>query len=106
MRLQPFSQLTARPLSWLWPGRLALGKLAMLDGDPGLGKSLLALNLCARLNSGRPLPGETNAAPPANVLVFNAEDSPTDTIRPRLTALGADLQRVFVLQPEDAALGQ
>src|SRR5262249_172381 len=42
--------------AWLWPGRLALGKLAMLDGDPGMGKSLLALDLCARLSTGRPLP--------------------------------------------------
>jgi hypothetical protein len=47
MHRRAISQLTSRPVSWLWPGRLALGKLAMLDGDPGLGKSLLALDLCA-----------------------------------------------------------
>ena len=40
--LQPVSELEARALEWLWPGRLALGKLAILDGDPGMGKSLLA----------------------------------------------------------------
>jgi hypothetical protein len=49
--LQPVSQLAARSLDWLWPGRLALGKLAMLDGDPGMGRSLLALDLCARLST-------------------------------------------------------
>ena len=43
MHIVPVGQLVARPLAWLWPGRLALGKLAILDGDPGLGKSLLAL---------------------------------------------------------------
>ena len=53
--LQPVSQLAARSLDWLWPGRLALGKLAMLDGNPGMGKSLLALDLCASLSTGRPL---------------------------------------------------
>jgi hypothetical protein len=56
MRIQPASQLARRAVTWLWPGRLALGKLAMLDGDPGLGKSLLTLDLCARLSTGRPLP--------------------------------------------------
>ena len=52
MRPQPFSRLTLRPPSWLWPGRLALGKLAMLNGDPGLGKSLPALDRCPRLSTG------------------------------------------------------
>ena len=44
----PASRVTSQPLTWLWPGRLALGKLAMLDADPGVGKSLLTLDLCAR----------------------------------------------------------
>ena len=50
--LQPVSELEARALEWLWPGRLALGKLAILDGDPGMAKTLLALDLCARLHAG------------------------------------------------------
>src|SRR5262249_16775325 len=56
MSVQPVSQLTPRPVSWLWPGRLALGKLAMLDGDPDLGKSLVTLDLCTRLSRGLPFP--------------------------------------------------
>jgi hypothetical protein len=44
---RPVSQLASRPVGWLWPGRLALGKLAIVDGDPGLGKSLVTLDLCA-----------------------------------------------------------
>ncbi len=44
MQLQSVNQITSRPITWFWPGRFALGKLAMLDGDPGLGKSLLALD--------------------------------------------------------------
>ena len=46
--VRPVSQVSSRSVSWLWPGRLALGKLALLDGDPGLGKSLLTLDLCMR----------------------------------------------------------
>ena len=52
----PLSDLAPEPIRWLWPGRLALGKVAMLEGDPGLGKSLLTLDLCARLSAGRPMP--------------------------------------------------
>jgi hypothetical protein len=98
MVVQPVSQLTPRPVSWLWTGRLALGKLAMLDGDPDLGKSLVTLDLCARLSRGLPFPDGSPSPGPANALVFNGEDDGEDTIRPRLHALGADLDRVFVEQ--------
>ncbi len=96
--LQPISRLTARQIDWLWQAGLAFGKLAILDGDPGLGKSLLALDLCARLSTGRPFPNGTLGSGPAPAIVLNGEDGAEDTIRPRLQALGADLDRVFVLQ--------
>jgi hypothetical protein len=100
--VQPVSQLLPQELSWLWPGRLALGKLAILDGDPGLGKSLVTLDLCARLSTGRPFPdGAQGLSVPTSAIVLNAEDSARDTVRPRLHALGADLDRVFVLQIDD-----
>jgi hypothetical protein len=54
--LAAVSGLESRPIDWLWPGWLALGKLALLDGDPGLGKSLVALDLSARLSTGRARP--------------------------------------------------
>jgi hypothetical protein len=91
--------LTHRPVSWLWRCWLALGKLSILDGDPGLGKSLLALDLCARVTTGRPFPDGSPGCAPANVIVLNGEDGPEDTVRLRLQALGADLQRVFVMRP-------
>jgi hypothetical protein len=101
MFLRPLSELRSSEVSWLWPGRLALGKLAMLDGDPGLGKSLLALDLCARLSTGRPMPDGSPGPEVCNCLVLNAEDSEQDTIRPRLVALGADLECIFVLRPQE-----
>jgi hypothetical protein len=94
--IRPVSQLATRSLAWLWPGRLALGKLAILDGDPGLGKSLVALDLCARLSTGRPFPDGSAGRGVGTAIVLNGEDGAEDTIRPRLQALGADLERVFV----------
>jgi hypothetical protein len=92
------ADVPARGLSWLWPGRLARGKVAILDGDPGLGKSLVTLDLAARISSGRPLPDQSTAlAPPANVLIVNCEDGVADTIRPRLEAMDADLTRIQIL---------
>jgi RecA-family ATPase len=106
LRLRPASQLAPRPLSWLWQWRLAFGKLAILDGDPGLGKSLLALDLCARLSTGRPFPDGSPSPGPANSLILNGEDGAEDTLRHRLQALGADLDRVFLLDRESAGIAE
>ncbi len=102
MRVRALSNQPTQTLSWLWPGRLALGKLAMLDGDPGLGKSHLALDLCARLSTGRPFPDDRPGPGIASAIVFNAEDGEGDTTRPRLERLGADLDRIYSVEPDDA----
>jgi hypothetical protein len=100
--LTTLADVPPRALEWLWPGRLARGKLAILDGDPGLGKSLVTLDLCARVTTGRPFPDGT-PAPCGNVVIVNCEDGVADTIRPRLDALGADLSRVHLfLGPVEA----
>jgi hypothetical protein len=104
--VRPLSEVTSRPLAWLWPGRLGLGKLAILDGDPGLGKSLVTLDLCARLSTGRPFPDDTPGPGASGAIVLNGEDGEEDTIRPRLQALGADLERVFVPHRARDALGE
>src|SRR5260370_42484966 len=87
------SQLPSRPISWLWPGRLALGKLSMLEGDPDQGKSLVATDLCARITTGRPFPDGCPSLGPRNVIFLDAEDNKNDTILPRLRAAGADMNR-------------
>jgi hypothetical protein len=94
------SSVTPRPIDWLWPNRLALGKLALCDGDPGLGKSLMTLDLSARLTTGRPFPDDAPSPGPANAILLNAEDGIDDTVVPRLRALGADLDRIFTFFPE------
>jgi hypothetical protein len=93
----PVSKLTPKAITWLWLKRLAIGKLAILDGDPNLGKSLITLDLAARLSTGRPFPDGTPSPGPANVLVINGEDGNQDTIQARLLAVGADMDRVFVV---------
>jgi hypothetical protein len=100
-RLRAFNALEPRSRRWLWPDQLALGQLVMLDGDPGLGKSLVTLDLCARLSTGRPFPDGRPGPGPGNCIILNSEDDAETTIRPRLVALGADLARVFCLDTED-----
>jgi hypothetical protein len=92
------SNVAPEAIQWLWPGRLAFRKLTILAGNPGLGKSMIALDVAARASSGRPLPGGSPALGPIDVLIIAAEDGIADTIRPRLDQLGADVARVHVLR--------
>ncbi len=77
-------------VTWLWPGRIPLGKLTILDGDPGLGKSTITLDVAARVTCGLPMPAcdQGSALPPAKVILLSTEDGLADTIRPRLEAAG------------------
>jgi hypothetical protein len=81
-------------IDWLWQGRLALRKVTMVDGDPELGKSTITLDLAARISTGSPMPDGERLDGPADVIIASAEDDPGDTIRPRLEAVGADLDRI------------
>jgi hypothetical protein len=83
-------------VEWLWPGRIPLGKLTILDGDPGLGKSVLSLDLAARVSTGQAMP-DGAPGPRGGVVLLSAEDALDDTIRPRLDAAGADVSRVLAL---------
>lgn len=96
------SDVKAKPIRWLWPGRFARGKVAMLAGHPGLGKSQLTASLAAVVTTGGRWPVDRTTCELGNVIFFSAEDDAEDTIRPRLEAAGADLDRVFIL---DAVLG-
>jgi hypothetical protein len=92
------SDVTPETLRWLWPGRIPAGKITLLDGDPGLGKSTLLCELAARISRGEPLPGDGSApANPRGVLLFSAEDDVFDTIRPRIDAAGGDPGRIVAV---------
>lgn len=86
-----------KPVTWLWPGYLPMGALCLIDGDPGLGKSFLTLDLAARVSAGRIFPTGERATP-AGVVLMSYEDDPGFTIRPRLETMGADLDRITLLE--------
>lgn len=86
-------------VSWLWEGRIARGKLTLIDGDPGEGKSLVTLDIAARLSQGRPMPLEEAAGCGASASLFlTCEDDPAETVRPRLIAADADPSLIHVRQ--------
>lgn len=111
------SDLTPEPVCWLWPYWLALGKLHILAGAPGQGKTTIAAgNIAATVSIGGRWP-DGSRCEPGNVLIWSGEDDPADTLLPRLIAAGADRSRCFfvsgarvdgVVQPFDPArdLGQ
>jgi hypothetical protein len=102
LRVRPACELNPCDVTWPWQYWLAAGKPTLLDGDPGLGKSLITLDLCARLSTGRPMPdGSPGPGRPVNCLVLNAEDGVEDTIHLRLRALGADENRVIVVERDE-----
>jgi hypothetical protein len=82
---------------WLWAGRVPLGKLTIVDGDPGLGKSTVTLDLAARVSRGVSMPDGTTGAL-GGVLLLSAEDGEADTICPRCSAGGADLSRIRLIR--------
>lgn len=91
------SDVKPQPIRWLWSGKIALGKPTLIAGDPGLGKSMLTVNLAAHVSTGRDWPAGGGTCPQGDVLFVSAEDDPADTIRPRLDAVGADPRRVHIV---------
>src|SRR5829696_8789356 len=96
----PLNAVTADHVRWLWPARIPIGKLTLLDGDPGLGKSAIMLDVAARITRATPLPdgSRPDFDGPAGVVLLCSEDGLADTIIPRLQVAGADLDRVIALR--------
>ncbi|MGP8162774.1 MAG: AAA family ATPase [Acidimicrobiales bacterium] len=96
MRSKRASEVKPQRIVWLWPGWLPAGRLALLGGRPGDGKSSVTIDLAARLSTGSPLPDGYRPPAPLTVLILSGEDDPADTIVPRLLAAGANLERVVI----------
>jgi hypothetical protein len=93
------ASVTPRAVRWLWPSRIPLGKLTLIAGEPGLGKSFLTMDLAARVTTGNPWPDDPNGFNEAgSVVLLSAEDDVEDTIRPRLDAAGAVVEHITALQ--------
>jgi putative DNA primase/helicase len=91
------STVAPEAVHWLWRDRIPLGKLTVLDGDPGLGKSTCLLDLAARVTTGSPMP-DREPVERGGVVFVSGEDGVADTLRPRFDAAGGDPKRFFVLE--------
>jgi len=95
--LVPLADIQPEPISWLWPGRIPLGKLTLIVGDPGLGKSFLMVDMAARISVEAPWP-DGGTSPKGKVILLTAEDGLADTVRPRLDAMGGNPAYVVALK--------
>jgi putative DNA primase/helicase len=94
VNLIPGTSIKPEPIDWLWNGWLAAGKLHVMAGAPGTGKTTVAIALAATVTTGGRWPDGTRANS-GNVLIWSGEDDPTDTLAPRLLACEANMSRVF-----------
>ncbi|MHB8862740.1 MAG: AAA family ATPase [Pirellulaceae bacterium] len=93
------ADVTTERLEWLWPGRIPLGKFTLLTGDPGLGKSVLTLDMTARITTGKPWPDAPGVPQRIGaVIILSSEDDLADTIKPRLEVAGADVSKVVAMR--------
>lgn len=91
----PLSDFESEKVEWLWPYYLGAGILTVMDGDPGVGKSFLAMQIAAQFSVGGSLPGISKVQR-RRVLYLTREDDPAFTIRPRIDAMGGDASRIDV----------
>lgn len=94
----PLSDVTPEPVEWLWRDRIPLGKVTLLVGDPGSGKSYATLASAAAITSGTLLPDDYEKRTPRRVLMWNGEDGLEDTIRPRAEKAGVKLELLHVIR--------
>src|SRR5712691_9907131 len=90
------SEVETQEITWLWEKRIPMSKITVLDGDPGMGKSLIAAHIAACVSTGQPMPDGTPGKQ-GGVILIAPEDSPEDTLKPRLEAAGGDPSQVLLL---------
>src|SRR5829696_6131527 len=101
MQITLLSDMVTTQHDWLWQGRLARGMITILEGDPGVGKGLLAMDIAARLTRGLPMPGEDAAGPSTHVLLCSLEDNAA-TLSARAIAAGSDPQRLSIVNASNS----
>ena len=98
-----FSDITKTEIEWLWYPYIPFGKITVLQGDPGCGKSLLMMDLIARVTTGECLP-DGRKHDPINVIYQCSEDGTGDTIKPRMESMGVDCTKVSCINEDLFAL--
>lgn len=99
-----YSNVEKKEIKWLWYPYIPYGKITLLQGDPGDGKSTFMINVAACLTTGADLPDGTPIEDPMNVVYQCAEDGISDTVKPRLVNAGADCDRVAFIDDENSSL--
>src|SRR5665811_94027 len=99
MCIRDSSDIAPERIEWLWQGRVAIGKLTLIAGEPGLGKSQITLRVAATVTNGDKWPNcENDHAPTGSVIILSADDGLADTTRPRFDAAGWRMI-VFTIRP-------
>ena len=95
-----YSDVTAMPVNWLWEPYIAIGKITLLQGDPGCGKSTMMINLIAELSKGGATPDGRTFGAPQRIIYQCSEDGAKDTIKPRLVSAGADCRNIAFIDED------
>ena len=104
LRLIKMSDVEPKKVEWLWYPYIPYGKVTIIQGDPGEGKTTLILNLAALLSKGEKLPESLERSEPINIIYQTAEDGLSDTVKPRLIAANADDERITVIDESKSEL--
>lgn len=104
LRMIKLSEIQAEEVKWLWFPMIPYGKLTIVQGDPGDGKTTLILNIAAKLSRGEGLDKNMKPTEPMNIIYQTVEDGLADTVKPRLEMAGADCERIMVIDESEKSL--
>lgn len=104
LKMIHFSEVEAQQIKWLWYPFIPYGKLSIVQGDHGDGKSTLILNIAAKLSRGECIDENMNITEPVNVIYQTAEDGLADTVKPRLEAANANCSRISIIDESDKSV--
>lgn len=104
LKLIKMSEVQSKEIEWLWFPFIPYGKLTIIQGDPGDGKTTLVLNIAAKLSNGIGLDKDMKLSEPMNIIYQTAEDGLADTVKPRLELAGADCERIAVIDESEKSL--
>jgi len=104
LKMIRMSEVQSQEIEWLWYPFIPYGKLTIIQGDPGDGKTTLVLNIAAKLSNGEPLDKNMEIKESINIIYQTAEDGLADTVKPRLELAGADCEKIIVIDESDKSL--
>ena len=104
LKMIKMSDVQSQEIEWLWYPFIPYGKLTIVQGDPGDGKTTLILNIAAKLSKGEGLDNDMKLMESMNIIYQTAEDGLADTVKPRLEKAGADCERILIIDEGDKSL--